>query len=171
MKLALIFLLSLLMSSVSACGGKRAADRGYRAPHRAQYVQYGIASWYGGRNQGRIMACGKRFNQNAMVAADRTLPLGTRVKVTNLRNGRSVVVRIMDRGPYIAGRVIDLSKAAANRLRFTHRGLTPVRIRVLSTPAEQKKEAELARDSRRAYRGSPVGDSSGPSESSSRASD
>ena len=60
------------------------------------------------------MACGEPFNEYAMIAAHRTLPLGTEVKVTNIRNGRSVVVRIMDRGPHIAGRTIDLSKAAAD---------------------------------------------------------
>jgi rare lipoprotein A len=97
-------------------------------------VQYGIASWYGGRNQGRLIASGVRFDEYAMVAAHRTLPLGTRVSVTNLRNGRSVVVRILDRGPYIVGRAIDLSLAAASALGFTERGLAPVRIRVISDP-------------------------------------
>lgn len=77
------------------------------------------------------MACGDTFNPQAMVAAHRTLPLGTRVEVTNLRNGLSVVVRIMDRGPHIANRIIDLSKGAADRLGFTSQGLTPVRVRVL----------------------------------------
>ena len=83
------------------------------------------------------MACGEPFNEHAMVAAHRALPLGTAVKVTNLRNGRSVVVRIMDRGPQIAGRAIDLSKAAADQLRFTRQGLAPVRVRFLSTPKRQ----------------------------------
>ncbi len=70
----------------------------------------------------------------------------------NMRNGRSVVVRIMDRGPHVAGRAIDLSKAAAERLRFTHRGLAPVRIRVLNKPVRQRREAELTRRPKRMHR-------------------
>lgn len=99
--------------------------------HFEGYVQYGLASWYGGRHQGHLMASGERFNEYAMIAASLSLPLGTRVEVTNLKNGRSVVVRIMDRGPYVRGRAIDVSRAAANRLGFTKKGLAPVRIRVL----------------------------------------
>jgi rare lipoprotein A len=143
MKLLAICCIAGLIACAPARGAKRAVNPNFSTTHR---VQYGVASWYGGRNQGRLMACGKPFNEYAMVAANRSLPFGTRVKVTNLRNGRSVVVRIMDRGPHVAGRVIDLSKAAANRLRFTHRGLTRVRIRVLSTPGQEKREAELARN-------------------------
>lgn len=66
-----------------------------------------------------------------MTAAHRTLPFGTRVRVTNMRNGRSVVVRINDRGPFIRGRVIDLSKGAARVIRMTGRGIAPVRVQVL----------------------------------------
>ncbi len=105
-------------------------------------VQYGIASWYGREDQGRLMACGVPFNEYAMVAAHRTLPLGTRVRVTNLRNGRSVVVRISDRGPGVRGRIIDVSKAAARRLGFTHRGLAPVKVRVLSVPSRKPHYAQ-----------------------------
>lgn len=96
--------------------------------HTAQRPQYGIASWYGAKQQGRLMACGRPFDDHKLIAAHRTLPLGTRVKVTNLRNGRSVIVRIEDRGPMIAGRIIDLSLAAARRLGFVNRGLAPVKI-------------------------------------------
>lgn len=80
------------------------------------------------------MACGEPFDEHQMVAAHRTLPLGSTVRVTNLRNGRSVVVKIKDRGPGVAGRVIDVSRAAARRLHFASRGLAPVKIRVLSEP-------------------------------------
>jgi rare lipoprotein A len=131
MKLKFICGLSALISCVPPVGAKGGNDASYIVRNG---VQYGVASWYGGRNQGRLMACGEPFDEYSMVAAHPTLPLGTEVKVTNLRNGRSVVVRIMDRGPYIAGRAIDLSRAAANLLGFTLRGLAPVRIRVLSTP-------------------------------------
>lgn len=119
--------------SVSCVYGAAAPRHHKRAP--ARRVEYGKASWYGARSQGREMACGRPFNEHALIAANRTLPLGTRVRVTNLRNGRSVVVRIMDRGPWVAGRIIDLSRAAAERLGFVHRGLAPVKIRVVSRPA------------------------------------
>lgn len=88
----------------------------------------GLASWYGAHWQGRITASGKPFNDRKMTAAHRTLPLDTRVKVTNLENGRSVEVTITDRGPYVPGRVIDLSKAAARKLGMLKQGLAPVRI-------------------------------------------
>jgi len=99
-----------------------------------QKVQYGTASWYGARWQGRLMASGEPFDENALTAAHRTLPLGAEVKVTNLENGRSVTVRVKDRGPAIAGRLIDLSKAAAVLLGFVHRGLTPVKVQVVRMP-------------------------------------
>jgi rare lipoprotein A len=76
----------------------------------------GKASWYGPGFQGRLTANGERFNTNALTAAHKTLPFGTKVKVTNARTGKSVVVRINDRGPYAHGRVIDLSKASARAI-------------------------------------------------------
>ena len=79
----------------------------------AKPLQRGVASWYGPGFHGRRTASGERFNTHAMTAAHRTLPFGTRVRVTNERTGRSVVVRINDRGPFAHGRVIDLSKASA----------------------------------------------------------
>ncbi len=112
-----------------------------------EYVQYGLASWYGGRHQGHLMASGERFNEYAMIAASLSLPLGTRVEVTNLKNGRSVVVKIMDRGPYVPGRAIDVSKAAANRLGFTQKGLAPVRIRVVH-PSGNSSELRASVDNR-----------------------
>ena len=79
-------------------------------------AQDGIASWYGPGFHGRRTANGERFNTYALTAAHRTLPLGARVRGTNRATGRTVVVRINDRGPYIGGRVIDLSRAAANAI-------------------------------------------------------
>src|ERR671938_1384822 len=76
----------------------------------------GLASWYGPGFQGRRTANGERFNKHALTAAHKTLPLGTRVRVVNRQNGRSVVVRINDRGPYVRGRVIDLLRAAARAI-------------------------------------------------------
>ncbi len=91
----------------------------------------GKASWYGPGFHGRLTANGERYNQNAMTAAHKYLKFGTRVKVTNLHNGRSVVVRINDRGPFVKGRVIDLSAAAARTLNMMHSGVAPVTVTVL----------------------------------------
>ncbi|MBV8883237.1 MAG: septal ring lytic transglycosylase RlpA family protein [Chroococcidiopsidaceae cyanobacterium CP_BM_RX_35] len=91
----------------------------------------GWASWYGPEFQGNLSASGEVFNQNALTAAHRTLPFGTQVRVTNMNNGRSVVVRINDRGPYIQGRIIDLSTAAAQVLGLMETGVAPVRLDVL----------------------------------------
>lgn len=88
----------------------------------------GIASYYW---QGQRTASGERFNPGELTAAHRSLPFGTKVRVTNLRNGKSVVVRINDRGPFVRGRIIDVSRAAASHLGFTGRGVTRVTLAVL----------------------------------------
>jgi rare lipoprotein A len=85
----------------------------------AQKTQAGQASWYGPGFHGRRTASGETFNTNDLTAAHRTLPFGTRVRVVNKRTGRSVVVRINDRGPYAHGRVIDLSRASAQAIGIT----------------------------------------------------
>lgn len=91
----------------------------------------GMASWYGPGFHGRRTANGERFNQNALTAAHRSLPFGTKVRVTNTRTGRSVVVRITDRGPFTGGRVIDLSAAAARIVGVMQSGVAPVTLEVL----------------------------------------
>ncbi len=91
-----------------------------------------VASYYGKRFHGRLTANGERFNMNAMTAAHKTLPFGTRLRVTNLANGRSVTVRINDRGPYIAGRTIDLSRGAAAKIGMIHRGHARVKADILA---------------------------------------
>jgi rare lipoprotein A len=149
MKPIVICCICAMIWGFPAYGAPRTTDPGHEAGLR---MQYGLASWYGDHEQGRPMACGEPFDEYAMVAAHRTLPLGTEVRVTNMRNGRSVVVRIMDRGPHVAGRAIDLSKAAAERLRFTHQGLAPVSIRVVNKPVRQRREAELTRRPKRRHR-------------------
>jgi len=88
--------------------------------------QCGGASWYGDKFAGKRTASGERFNPNAMMAAHRTLPFGSRVRVTDRRSGRSVLVRIVDRGPHVRGRVIDVSRAAARKLGFLRRGTASV---------------------------------------------
>jgi len=94
-------------------------------------VLRGWASWYGPGFQGQRTASGEPFNPRALTAAHRTLPFGTRVRVTNLRNGQTVVVRINDRGPHVPGREIDLSARAAQALGLIPMGAAPVRLEVL----------------------------------------
>jgi rare lipoprotein A len=94
-------------------------------------TQEGVASWYGKEFQGRPTASGERFDMHDLTAAHRTLPFGARVQVTNLENGKSVVVRINDRGPNTKGRLIDLSYAAAKQLDMIGAGTAKVRIQVL----------------------------------------
>ena len=96
------------------------------------FVEEGVASWYGPGFHGKTTANGERYNQYAMTAAHKLLPLGTRVRVTHLGNGRSIVVRVNDRGPFIGDRVIDLSRAAATRLYMIGPGTARVRIQSLS---------------------------------------
>jgi rare lipoprotein A len=91
----------------------------------------GMASWYGPGFHGRRTANGERFNQYALTAAHRSLPFGTKVRVTNKRNGRSVIVRINDRGPFAHGRIIDLSKGAANAIGLIQSGVAPVTVEVI----------------------------------------
>ncbi|BAQ64585.1 septal ring lytic transglycosylase RlpA family protein [Geminocystis sp. NIES-3709] len=92
----------------------------------------GIASWYGPGFHGRRTASGERFNQHDLTAAHRSLPFGTRVQVTNMRNGRSVVVRINDRGPHVRGRIIDLSAGAARVIGVKSSGVAPIRMQILN---------------------------------------
>lgn len=107
--------------------GGPAAPRGPRVTGAAHALT-GIASYYW---QDQMTASGEVFNKRDMTAAHKTLPLGTRVKVTNLGNGRSTIVRINDRGPYAGGRIIDLSEAAADVLDMRRQGLAPVRVDVV----------------------------------------
>src|SRR5262245_11174536 len=111
------------------------------APARSA-PQVGMASFYGKAHQGRRTASGERFDMHRMTAAHRTLPFGTRVKVTNLGNGRAAIVRINDRGPFIKGRLLDLSYAAARQLRLVGPGTGLVRLDVL--PAVARAHATSA---------------------------
>ena len=97
-------------------------------------TQVGVASWYGPGFHGRQTASGEVFDQNAMTAAHPSLPLGSRARVTSLTNSRSVQVRINDRGPFVDGRIVDLSYAAARELRMIGPGVMRVRLDVLGTP-------------------------------------
>lgn len=95
------------------------------------YDFVGIASWYGNPYHGRRTASGEIFDMTSASAAHRTLPFGTRVKVTNLENGRSIVLRINDRGPFVRHRIIDVSKGAAQALGFVRQGTAQVRVQIV----------------------------------------
>ena len=101
------------------------------------YDETGIASWYGPGFHGKRTANGEIYDQNAMTAAHRTLPMPSMVEVTNLENGRSVQVRINDRGPFAHGRIIDLSKRAAELLDFRRQGTAKVRVRILEAESRR----------------------------------
>ena len=111
----------------------------------APTVQLGLASWYGPGFHGRETASGEIFDQREMVAAHRTLPLGSVVQVTNLENGRSLTLRVIDRGPYgrnyRRGTILDVSRGAARRLGFIRDGIVKVRIRVLELGDNRYRDA------------------------------
>ena len=98
----------------------------------ATQKQIGRASWYGGAQHGQRTASGERYDRNEMTAAHPTLPMNSRVKVTNLSNGRSVVLRINDRGPHARGRVIDVSQRAAELLGMKRRGVATVKVEAVT---------------------------------------
>lgn len=95
------------------------------------FVEEGTASWYGDDFDGKPTASGEIYDQDAATCAHKILPLQTRIRVTNLRNGRSVVLRVNDRGPFVAHRVVDLSRTGARRLGIENSGITRVRIQAL----------------------------------------
>lgn len=99
-----------------------------------QVRQYGNASWYGRSFQGKRTASGESFNMHEFTGAHRNLPFGTMVRVKNLRNGKEVLVRVNDRGPFIKSRIIDVSRAAATALGIVSRGTARVSIEVISEP-------------------------------------
>lgn len=103
-------------------------------PQEGEIWQIGTASFYGLHEQGHETADGERFNYHAMTAASRTLPFGTRVRVTDLATGRSVVVRINDRGPFWTHRILDLSAGAARKIGLYRQGLGQVRVEIVSLP-------------------------------------
>lgn len=106
-------------------------ERYYPLPHSHGFVQTGMASWYGKDFHGRSTASGARYNMYKKTAAHKTLPLGTHVRVINLENGKQTVVQINDRGPFVKGRIIDLSYAAARDIGLIGPGIAKVRIEAL----------------------------------------
>lgn len=113
--------------------------------HRQHWFEFGRASWYGHALQGLPTATGEAYDMNAMTCAHRTLPLGSLVRVTNLRNHRSLVLRVNDRGPMVETRVVDLSYAAAKRLGFSARGTAKVRIDLVDAKPTTTEVAALTK--------------------------
>jgi rare lipoprotein A len=111
---------------------------------RSGNTQKGVASWYGPDFHGKLTSNREIYNMHALTAAHKTLPFGTYVRVTNLNNGKSVVVRINDRGPFIKGRIIDLSYAAARKLGLDISGVAPVKIKVLKEYSPKKSSQKFS---------------------------
>ena len=138
-------LLSLLLTTGRnglAASKPRAALRPASHGGTPRVQQVGKASWYGPKQQGKHTASGERFHQHQLTAAHRTLPLGTMAKVTNLETGQAVQVKINDRGPHAKGRIIDLSRAAAQRIGLKKDGTA--RVRVEASPRSPGSQTALA---------------------------
>lgn len=110
------------------------ADEEFVEHHEPIYTETGVASWYGPPYHNRMGADGKIYNEHQISAANRTLPMGSLIRVTNLRTGEAAVMRVTDRGPFVPGRILDLSLAAAKAIGLWREGVGEVRIDVYSTP-------------------------------------
>lgn len=119
------------------------AGRWYYPKEDYNYSETGMASWYGEDFNGKVTANGERYNMNTLTAAHRTLPLPCIVKVTNLQNGRSIIARVNDRGPYVKDRIIDLSKHGAQLLGYMGQGTTKVKVEILAKESKALKTAML----------------------------
>ncbi len=155
------FLLAALALAVAGCGSSRGIPGPTGTPYRGyivgqpyqingrtyypredlDYDRTGTASWYGSDFHGRRTANGETYDMNALTAAHPTLPMPTIVRVTNLDNGRSVIVRVNDRGPFAEDRIIDMSRAGARELGFENKGLARVRVTVLREATLRLKRA------------------------------
>lgn len=111
------------------------SDRNFVRTHKPIYSEVGLASWYGPPYDKRRAANGEVYDQDALTAAHRTLPLGSLIKVTNLSTGQSAVMRITDRGPFVPGRILDLSRASAKAVGVWKPGIARVRVDVYATPS------------------------------------
>lgn len=134
----------------------------YHPAVNTTYDQTGIASWYGSKFHGKRTANGEIYDMNLLTAAHKTLPMPTNARVTNLENGRSIVLRINDRGPFVNGRVLDVSRAAADALGFRLQGTARVRVEVIhERPANQTfvaARAETSQAEQNAFGNAPVVD-------------
>ena len=135
--MGLLLLMAVVLSAAACSPSPRTATAPPPAAHEStpvvhaappRMIAVGTASWYGAYHHGRRTASGEVFDMNALTAAHRTLPLGTRLRVTNLSNGKSVDVRVNDRGPFIRNRIIDVSRGVAVALDAVAAGLFPVQL-------------------------------------------
>ncbi len=133
----------LVVAALAGCATTRAphgagshspAPTGETQDHSSAIYERGDAGYYAARFDGRTTASGETYDPHELTAAHRTLPLGTRVRVIDLDNHKHVTVRINDRGPFVSGRVIDLSNAAARKLKMRHDGVVPVTLQIVSEP-------------------------------------
>lgn len=118
---------------------------------------YGRSSWYGPNFHGKLTSNGEKYNMWAMTAAHKTLPMNTIVRVTNRNNGKSVVVRINDRGPFVATRIIDLSKAAASKIDMIGTGTAPVKLEILGFAGKRKRVIPTKRELRKSVQKKSLG--------------
>ncbi len=148
-------LVLLLASSLGAAPGQQSSNKAKQSPAQARSsskapkktqkpYQVGTASWYGKDFHGRETASGEPYDMFRFTAAHMTLPLGSWIRVTNVRNGKSVIVRVNDRGPVVPGRIIDLSYGAAQILDFRARGVARVRLDVVQLPEEARNPTRIA---------------------------
>ncbi len=171
-----------LALALGACGSSRGIPGPTGTPYRAyivgqpyqingrtyypredfDYDRTGTASWYGSDFHGRRTANGETYDMNALTAAHPTLPMPTIVRVTNLDNGRSVVVRINDRGPFAEDRIIDMSRAGARELGFENKGLARVRVTVLREASLQLKRAAGVADAPPPFPDAPFSQAEAP---------
>ncbi|MBQ8436512.1 MAG: septal ring lytic transglycosylase RlpA family protein [Alphaproteobacteria bacterium] len=115
----------------------------YYPEENYDYKEVGMASWYGEDFHAKYTANGEIYNMNTLTAAHRTLPLPSIVKVTNLENGRSLILRVNDRGPFAKNRIIDISKKGAQLLGFQNKGITKVRVEIMEEESRELKQAIL----------------------------
>jgi peptidoglycan lytic transglycosylase len=127
----------ILAGVLVGCATARGSVRPPVSEDLLRPVQTGYASWYGKLHHGRQTTSGETYDMNQLTAAHPVLPMGTRLLVTNLKNGRAVTVRVNDRGPTVHDRILDLSYAAARELGAVGDGVVPVRIRVLQGPSRR----------------------------------
>ena len=134
-----VFITIIICLILVSCTSKRdTGSYGYGDPKSVDgYTQTGIASWYGDKEHRNKTASGERFSRYAYTAAHKSLPFGTVVRVTNLENGKDVVVNINDRGPFIRGRIIDLSYASAKSIGLIRTGTARVKVEVVSSPSSR----------------------------------
>lgn len=138
---------SLLLSACADLNQKPVTPVAKADEWNVRSVQHGKASWYSIKtNYGTRTASGERLENNAYTAAHKTLPMGTKVRVTNLSNGKSEILRITDRGPYIKGRIIDVTIGSAQRLGFYSRGITAVKVEVLDKKTSAEEPKKLAKN-------------------------